>query len=305
MGRCQNRQHRARLRAIEPDGTNHHQTRWRRHQLRHRSIPQRASLKRLGPNRPHPPPRRENNSLRKRISNIARLPAPLIFRYNFEIPEDKLVKFYAISNEILDEAKNTEDNHGGGVIPLPWTISDDKFVKYDVKNYLMNMVQNYMKTILSNGNVQSNLNDIVPGGPHTQWNTRITDAWVVSQKENDYIPVHTHHNQKESCKISGVLYLKVPEQLEKPSTDTAIKGGKDGQIVFTGMGGADPFSTTVQFNLPPQVGWLYLFPSSLNHQVYPFKGEGERRGISFNIDVISKEQLELIEKFEKGQNETQ
>ena len=222
-----------------------------------------------------------------------------------EIPEDKLIKFYAISNEILDEAKNTEDNHGGGVIPLPWTISDDKFVKYDVKNYLMDMVQNYMKTILSNGNVQSNLNDIVPGGPHTQWNTRITDAWVVSQKENDYIPVHTHHNQKESCKISGVLYLKVPEQLEKPSTDTAIKGGKDGQIVFTGMGGADPFSTTVQFNLPPQVGWLYLFPSSLNHQVYPFKGEGERRGISFNIDVISKEQLELIEKFEKGQNETQ
>jgi hypothetical protein len=43
----------------------------------------------------------------------------------------------------------------------------------------------------------------------------------------------------------------------------------------------------------------------LNHQVYPFKGEGERRGISFNIDVISKEQLELIEKFKKGQNETQ
>ena len=222
-----------------------------------------------------------------------------------EIPEDKLVKFYAISNEILDEAKNTEDNHEGGVIPLPWTISDDKFVKYDVRNYIMEMVENYMSTILNNGNVQNNLDDIIPGGPHTLWHTRIVDAWVVSQKENDYIPVHTHHNQKESCKISGILYLKVPEQLEKPSTDTAIKGGKDGQIVFTGMGGADPFSTTVQFNLPPQVGWLYLFPSSLNHQVYPFKGEGERRGISFNIDVISKEQLELIEKFKKGKNETQ
>ena len=207
-----------------------------------------------------------------------------------EIPEDKLVKFYAISNEILDEAKNTEDNHEGGVIPLPWTISDDKFVKYGVKNYLMNMVENYMKTILSNGNVQSNLNEIVPGGPHTQWHTRIVDAWVVSQKENDYIPVHTHHNQKEFCKISGVLYLKVPEQIKSNNNDIAIKGGKDGQLVFTGMGGADLFSTTVQFNIPPEAGWMYLFPSTLNHQVYPFKGEGERRGISLNIDVISKEQ---------------
>ena len=220
-----------------------------------------------------------------------------------ELPEDKLIKFYAISNEILDEAKNTEDNHGGGVIPLPWTISDDKFVKYDVKNYLMNMVQNYMKTILSNGNVQSNLNDIVPGGPHTQWNTRITDAWVVSQKENDYIPVHTHHNQKEFCKISGILYLKVPEQIQSNNNDIAIKGGKDGQLVFTGMGGADLFSTTIQFNIPPEAGWLYLFPSTLNHQVYPFKGKGYRRGISFNIDVISIEQLQLIQQSVEEQSE--
>ena len=130
-----------------------------------------------------------------------------------------MVKFYAISNEILDEAANTEDNHGGGVIPLPWAISDDKFVKYDVKKYLMEMVENYMKTILSNGNVGSNLDELIPGGPHTQWHTRIVDAWVVSQKENEYIPVHTHYNQRESCKISGVLYLKVPEQINQSNNE--------------------------------------------------------------------------------------
>ena len=217
-----------------------------------------------------------------------------------EIPEDKLVKFMAISNETLDEAKTSEDkdNYHGGIIPQPWTILYDKWEKYGVTEYLMEMVEKYMQTILWNGNVQSNLNTTIPGGPHTHWHARIAGGWVVSQKENDYIPVHTHHNQKESCKISGVLYLKVPEQLEKPSTDIAIKGGKDGQIVFTGMGGADPFSTTVQFNLPPQVGWLYLFPSSLNHQVYPFKGEGERRSIAFNADFISKEQLEKLQKLQ-------
>ena len=222
-----------------------------------------------------------------------------------EIPQDKLVKFYAISNEILDEAEGTEDNHKGGVIPVPWTIPEDKFNKYDVRDYLMQMVSHYIDTILNNGNVQSNLDTIIPGGPHTLWHTRLVDAWVVSQKENDYIPVHTHHNQKESCKISGILYLKVPDHIGKTvkqyvtGSDIKITGGKDGQIVFTGMGGADPFSTTVQFNVPPEVGWLYLFPSTLNHQVYPFQGKGERRGISFNVDVISKEQLELLQ----GNNE--
>ena len=217
-----------------------------------------------------------------------------------EIPEDKLVKFYAVSNEVLDESgvtKPPKDNYGNGVIPLSWTISDDKFVKYGVRDYIMKMVGWYMDTILKNGNIQSNLDTIIEGGPHTQWHSRIVDAWVVSQKENDYIPVHTHHlngAHEESCKISAILYLKVPEQMKVDNNDIAIKGGRDGQILFTGMGGVDPFSTTMQYNIQPEVGWLYLFPSSLNHQVYPFRGEGERRGISFNVDVISQEQLDII-----------
>ena len=217
-----------------------------------------------------------------------------------QIPEDKLVKFYAISNEVLDESKVTDDNYGSGVIPLPWRISFDKFGKYGVTDYIMEMVQHYMETILSNGNVKSNLDDIIPGGPHTHWHSRVVDAWVVSQKENDYIPVHAHDkvasfdNLTESCKISGILYLKVPEQIERNTNDKAIRGAKDGQIVFTGMGGADSFSTTTALNIIPEAGRLYLFPSSLNHQVYPFKGEGERRSLSFNVDVISKEQLEKI-----------
>jgi len=209
----------------------------------------------------------------------------------------------AISNETLDEAKDAEDNHQGGIIPQPWSIIHDKWEKYGVLNYVMEMTEKYMKTILANGNVQTNLNTTIPGGPHTEWHTRIAGAWIVSQKENDYIPVHAHDNQTESCKISAVLYLKVPEQLERPSNEMKIRGGKDGQLVFTGMGGADSFSTTTHYNIPPQQGWFYLFPSSVTHQVYPFKGEGERRGISINIDVISKEQLELIQNFEKAHNE--
>ena len=62
------------------------------------------------------------------------------------------------------------------------------------------------------------------------------------------------------------------------------------------MGDADQFMTTSLYNIRPEVGWFYLYPSTLNHQVYPFIGDGERRSLAFNIDFISKEQLEKLEK---------
>ena len=90
------------------------------------------------------------------------------------------------------------------------------------------------------------------------------------------------------------MYLKIPPQMERKPDEASIKMGKDGQISFTGMGDADPFQTTSLYNIIPEVGWLYLFPSTLNHMVYPFIGDGERRGIAFNADFMSKEQLEKM-----------
>ena len=166
----------------------------------------------------------------------------------------------------------------------------------------METITGYMNTVLSNGNVKHHMDTAISDGPHTQWNSRIGYAWVVSQKEDDYLPVHAHSeiiDGYQNSKISAVLYLKVPNQMERKPDETSIKMGKDGQIAFTGMGDADPFQTTSLYNIQPEIGWFYIFPSTLNHQVYPFKGEGERRGISFNIDVISKEQLDSIIEQEK------
>ena len=160
----------------------------------------------------------------------------------------------------------------------------------------MEMTEKYMQTILENGNVKTNLNTMVHGGPHTEWHTRIAGAWVVSQKENDYIPVHAHDNQTESCKISGVMYLKTPKRVERSPDGTIFDAREGGQITFTGMGDADQIQTTSLYNVQPEAGWLYIFPSTLNHQVHPFTGEGERRSLSFNIDFISTEQLDKIKR---------
>jgi hypothetical protein len=35
----------------------------------------------------------------------------------------------------------------------------------------------------------------------------------------------------------------------------------------------------------PEVGDMYVFPGYIQHTVYPFKGDGERRCIAFNMDL--------------------
>ena len=217
-----------------------------------------------------------------------------------KIPDDTLQKFIAMSDEILEENR---DWNKGDVVPSSWEIDVERFQKFDVLGYTMETINGFINTVLSNGNIKQYMDTEISDGPHTQWNSRIVHAWVVSQKEDDYLPVHAHSeivDGYQNSKISAVLYLQVPQQMERKPDEASIKMGKDGQIAFTGMGDADPFMTTSLYNIQPEVGWFYLYPSTLNHQVYPFKGEGERRSLAFNIDFISKEQLEKIQKLQGG-----
>ncbi len=107
----------------------------------------------------------------------------------------------------------------------------------------------------------------------------IDSMWIISQKDNEYNPLHIHTN----CSLSAVMYLKVPKFLpaRKPKDDT------DGNIVFyqspTEPGGI--FGNMSEISVKPKIGDFYIFSSSQAHQVYPFRtidGKGERRSVSFN-----------------------
>ena len=105
-------------------------------------------------------------------------------------------------------------------------------------------------------------------------------SWVVSQYAGDFNPLHIHDSQ-----LSGVLFLKMPPNYEEeyrredhyPSV---------GCLEFLGSV-ANTFAKH-SWLVKPQIGDLYLFPSWLTHQVYPFRSEGERRSMSFNIHLRSK-----------------
>lgn len=102
--------------------------------------------------------------------------------------------------------------------------------------------------------------------------------WVVYQYATEWNYLHAH-----SGDLAGVLYLRVPEDMAVGLPAGDKRAINPGAITFTeGTGG--PYRSSIR-TMKPKVGDLYLFPSELNHTVYPFFGDEERRSLSFNFKV--------------------
>ncbi len=116
--------------------------------------------------------------------------------------------------------------------------------------------------------------------PPTSENIHLSQSWIVSQYKHEYNPWHTH-----SGNFSAVIYLKIPDDME----DHFENEKKDhypasGLIDFKYGEKADMRSDTWLFH--PELGKMLIFPSWLNHSVYPFYCDGERRSMSFNANFF-------------------
>ena len=106
-------------------------------------------------------------------------------------------------------------------------------------------------------------------------------VWVVSQYAGDFNPVHIH-----DANLSGVAFLKVPSGFEE-EYKKEDHHPTAGCLEF--LGSIPNHFARHSYVVKPKVGDFYLFPSWLAHQVYPFRCEGARRSMSFNVDFSTKE----------------
>lgn len=108
----------------------------------------------------------------------------------------------------------------------------------------------------------------VPG----RYQLRMIDLWLNCQQAGDYNPMHTHGGS-----FSGVIFLKVPEQIHAQSFD--------GQLCFHGPEEwhMQSFRTGMAEYVLPIPGQFYVFPAWQPHSVMPFRGEGERWSLAFNV----------------------
>ncbi len=112
---------------------------------------------------------------------------------------------------------------------------------------------------------------------------RLQTMWVNYQRQNEFNPLHTHTGF-----YSFVIWLKIPTRYEdqkklphaNPSNTKSISN-----FVFTYT---DILGTIRQhvYKMNPELeGTMVLFPSLLNHQVYPFYNcEETRISVSGNVN---------------------
>jgi hypothetical protein len=114
-------------------------------------------------------------------------------------------------------------------------------------------------------------------GPWTpgRYGLQLIDLWLNVQRAGDYNPAHTHGGS-----FSGVLYLQVPPQIRAESFDgqLCLHGPEEWHI--------QSFRTGMAHYLLPQAGDYYVFPAWQPHSVAPFRGEGERWSIAFNVVAV-------------------
>ena len=218
-----------------------------------------------------------------------------------KMPDELFKTTLELTDKIYEDVNR--DSAGGslaGQINNEYFITAEKLLESGLMDYFIEMTIKYWGTVLTNGNLWQYCDKKFENGPHGfNYACRIVSAWTVHQFENEYNPIHNHAN----CKISAVLHLKFPEKIEPSVKEHLVQAdgsGVDGNLVFTGMGGADEWCTAPVLNCnAATVGMLHLFPSTLGHAVYPFRGKGERRSLSFNADIISKKQVDAIVEQEK------
>lgn len=108
-----------------------------------------------------------------------------------------------------------------------------------------------------------------------RYGLHMIDLWLNVQRAGDYNPMHTHGGS-----FSGVLFLQVPSQIRADSFD--------GQLCFHGPEEwhIQSFRTGMAHYVMPVPGDFYVFPAWQPHSVPPFRGDGERWSIAFNVTAV-------------------
>jgi uncharacterized protein (TIGR02466 family) len=200
--------------------------------------------------------------------------------YDMFTPFGPRIMKSSVPQNIVDEVNKKADD----------ILNDDK--RSEQLDYSANLAGNVKKEVaLSLGEIKSLelvINKLVTeyilktvGNQFNPENTNMTyTSWVVSQYAGDFNPVHIHDSQ-----LSGVFFLKIPpgyeEEFRREDHYPSV-----GCLEF--LGSVPNTFSKHSHMAKPQIGDLYIFPSWLSHQVYPFRSEGERRSMAFNIHLRSK-----------------
>ena len=206
----------------------------------------------------------------------AQLPMPMIDDLNSYL--DNLM----VSEDREDHSKNLVGQIQSGQ-QLTMNAEDEKVIRFTqtINQLGMEYIKHFVRRIGSSKLFPDNMQ------------VGVDEMWSVHSYEGDYNPIHDH-SVPSITGLAATTWTKVPEQITKQKSPNdgeynlfGASGNSDGFLAFNyGKTSSldnpmlkPPTTCTIQ----PEVGKLFIFPIWLQHMVYPFKGEGERRTIAANL----------------------
>ena len=219
-------------------------------------------------------------------------PLPSVFLMELDIPEG----FVTQLNEYLDGLLEQEGRRTAADT-LVGQIREGEQLRMDCDDELVAGFSGFVRTMgveYINAFMKSS-GQMLDGNR----NVEIDDLWSVHSYAGDYNPIHDH-GTKTIMGISCTTWTKVPPQIEQGprpgSEDYGLyhaSGESDGCLCFnygqSSQWDKERLKPTQNIVIRPQVGRLYMFPSWMQHMVYPFRGEGERRTVAANLNCIREE----------------
>ena len=138
----------------------------------------------------------------------------------------------------------------------------EQFCEYtQLKNFLESLGELYKE--MNPSEIKKLSLSIVPQNDNRfDGKTVMADAWVNRYRSGDFTPVHIH-----AADLSGIILLEVPKD---PSELCFIHGNYQ------------PWASS-EWVPDQQTGEVIVFPSWLQHMVFPQKHDNERRTLSFNL----------------------
>jgi len=206
----------------------------------------------------------------------AQLPMPMVDDLNTYL--DNLM----VAEDRLDHSKNLVGQIQSGQ-QLTMNAEDEKVIRFTqtINQLGMEYIKHFVRRIGSSKLFPDNMQ------------VGVDEMWSVHSYEGDYNPIHDH-SVPSLTGLAATTWTKVPEQITKQKSPNdgeynlfGASGNSDGFLAFNyGKTSSldnpmlkPPTTCTIQ----PEVGKLFIFPIWLQHMVYPFKGEGERRTIAANL----------------------
>ena len=183
-----------------------------------------------------------------------------------KIPDEIIKAMNDYTEKIIIDKQKSENLDNGaalaGNVHQEFFLDIDFMKKIDWANFLAKICAQWIKQ--QNG---KELKDF-----------KIIKSWIVRQFKNEYNPAHHHTGH-----ISGVGYLKVPDNLGKTSQKNK-NINQNGKLEL--IESSPKLLCKGNYVITPEVGDFYLFPAYLLHTVYPFTdSDEERRSVSFNATL--------------------